>query len=265
RGHALALGAPVGLQDPGLLAVDPDDARLGREVGEQEPAPVAHAGAHVEREARLAQAEAAGHELEEVTVPPEIARLTEIFGRMRLRGGLGRRHGRDSITVRYHARMRILGTTARRVVYAILVTALIPLVAAVLTSRAIIARVSATAFQPEFGAHLDRSLGVYADLARALKREMRTEATLLAMSETLRTAAVARDKGAVEAELARQLAMHRSLVEIRVETCPGVLIGARSRGKPADPKTERTLTVRRTMGVVLTDLVEPSPSGEPGD
>src|SRR4051794_12050369 len=44
---------------------------------------------------------------------------------------------------------RILGTTARRVVYAIFVTALIPLVAGLFTARTIIARVSATAFQPE--------------------------------------------------------------------------------------------------------------------
>ena len=44
---------------------------------------------------------------------------------------------------------RILGTTARRVVYAIFVTALIPLVAGTLTARALLARVSATAFQPD--------------------------------------------------------------------------------------------------------------------
>ena len=75
---------------------------------------------------------------------------------------------------------RILGTTARRVVYAIFVTALIPLVMSLLTARAIIGRVSATAFQPEFGAHLDQALGVYADLAKAVKQQMRAEAEAIA-------------------------------------------------------------------------------------
>src|SRR4051794_16911201 len=75
--------------------------------------------------------------------------------------GLAVRCSAIRAAVGYHPRMRILGTTARRIVYAILLTALIPVVSSLLISRAIIARVSATAFQPEFGAQLDRSLAVY--------------------------------------------------------------------------------------------------------
>jgi signal transduction histidine kinase len=143
---------------------------------------------------------------------------------------------------------RILGTTARRVVYAIFVTALIPLLAGTLTARALVARVSATAFQPEFGAHLDRALGVYADLARALKQERRAEADAIAASEPLRVAAAARDRGALDAELARAFAAHPSLVDVQVETCGGEPLARRARERPVDPASERSLTLRRVLG-----------------
>ena len=152
---------------------------------------------------------------------------------------------------------RILGTTARRVALAIFVTALLPLVAGTLTARALLARVSATAFQPEFGAHLDRALGVYADLARALKQGMRAEAEAIAAAGPLRAAALARDGRALDAELARAFAAHPTLVELRVETCAGVDLGHRVRAEPVDPGTERTLAVRRTLGA------GDDPAGEP--
>jgi signal transduction histidine kinase len=145
-------------------------------------------------------------------------------------------------------RRRLLGTTARRVAYAIFVTALIPLVAGTFTARALLARVSATAFQPEFGAHLDQALGVYADLARALKQEMRAEAEAIAASEPLRAAAAARDRARLEAELARAFAAHPSLVELRIETCGGDPVARRARDRPVDPATERSLQVRRALG-----------------
>ena len=153
-------------------------------------------------------------------------------------------------------RKRLLGTTARRVVIAILVTALIPLVSAVLIARAIVARVSATAFQPEFGQHLDQALGVYADLARALKQEMRAQAEAVAASERLRAAASSPRRAGLDAELARAFAEHPSLVELRVETCPGEVVARRAREAPVDPATERTLAVRRALA---------SSGGEPGD
>lgn len=143
---------------------------------------------------------------------------------------------------------RVLGTTARRVVYAILITALIPLVSAVFIARTIIARVSATAFQPEFGAHLDQALGVYADLARVTKREMRAHAEAIAASEPLRVAAAAHDKAALSAEMARAFGAHPSLVRLRLTSCAGGAIAERAREAPVDPSAERTLDVRRVLG-----------------
>jgi two-component system, NtrC family, nitrogen regulation sensor histidine kinase NtrY len=155
---------------------------------------------------------------------------------------------------------RILGTTARRVALAIFVTALLPLLGGTLAARALLARVSATAFQPEFGEHLDRSLGVYADLTRAIKQEMRAEGDALAASPPLHTAAAARDKSALDAELTRVFAVHPSLAAIAVETCGGEVLSERRRLAPVDPTTERTLHVLRTLPSGPRDTV-----GDPGE
>ncbi|WP_437956513.1 ATP-binding protein [Sorangium sp. So ce119] len=143
--------------------------------------------------------------------------------------------------------MRIPGRTERRVVAAILVTALIPLVASIVVARTVIARVSATAFQPEFGVHLDRALGVYAELAAAIKQGMRFEADAIAAADPLRQSAFAGDPRRLDAELARVVAAHPALVSLRVERCGGEVAGARERGRPVDPAREKTLTVRKPI------------------
>ncbi len=132
-------------------------------------------------------------------------------------------------------------------VSAVVVTALIPLVFALLIARATIARVSSTAFQPEFALHIDQALGVYADLAKALKQTMRAEAQAIAAREPLRVSAAAKDAKAITAELDRALAAHGSLRRIRVETCNGALLGERE--MPIDTALERSLLVRRPLGV----------------
>jgi two-component system, NtrC family, nitrogen regulation sensor histidine kinase NtrY len=143
----------------------------------------------------------------------------------------------------------LLGRTERRVVAAILITATISLVAAILMGRSIIARISATAFHPEFGTALDQSLGVYADLAKALKQSMRYEAEAIAASSTLRASAARGDRAELQAELERHFIAHPSLVslavEVDVDTPP---IAKKERTAPVDEATERTLTVRRALG-----------------
>jgi len=144
--------------------------------------------------------------------------------------------------------MRLLGRTERRVILAVLITAVIPLVAAILMARAMIARVSATAFQPEFGAHLDRSLEVYADLARTIKQGMRHEAEAIALSPQLAKAARSADTSALTAELDKAFGAHPSLVALAVESEDGGTLGKRERERPVDPAAERTLTVRKSLG-----------------
>ena len=144
--------------------------------------------------------------------------------------------------------MQILGRTERRVVSAILVTALIPLVASILIARAVIQRVSAAAFQPEFSAHLHRALGVYRELAASIKQGMRYEADAIASSEALRRAAERRDEQALAAELEAVWKAHPALVSIDIESCQGGVLASRNRGTPVDPTKERALTVRRAVG-----------------
>ena len=148
----------------------------------------------------------------------------------------------------------LLGRTERRVVAAILITATISLVAAILMGRSIIARISATAFHPEFGVALDQSLGVYADLAKALKQSMRYEAEAIAQSAALRASAASGDKAAVAVELERHFAAHPSLVSLSVEIGQdGPPIAKKERDRPVDTATERTLTVRRALAEPETD------------
>ncbi|WP_437722754.1 sensor histidine kinase [Sorangium sp. So ce861] len=159
--------------------------------------------------------------------------------------------------------MRIPGRTERRVVAAILVTALIPLVASIVVARTVIARVSATAFQPEFGVHLDRALGVYAELAAAIKQGMRSEAEAIAAADPLRRSAFAGDAERLGAELAHLIVAHPALVSLRVERCGGELVGARERGRPVDPAREKTLTVRKAIERPPGSPEGPAPPGGP--
>jgi nitrogen fixation/metabolism regulation signal transduction histidine kinase len=142
---------------------------------------------------------------------------------------------------------RLLGTTARRVASAIFITALVPLVAGTWLARTLVARVSATAFQPEFGEHLDQALGVYADLAKSMKAEMRAEGDAIAASAALAKAARDKDPAALGAELERTIRRHKSLAEITLKSCRGKALGQKRRGAPVDPKTERSLVVHPWM------------------
>jgi nitrogen fixation/metabolism regulation signal transduction histidine kinase len=143
--------------------------------------------------------------------------------------------------------MRIFGRTEQRVILAILVTAVIPLVASIFIARTVIARISAIAFQPEFGAHLDRSLDVYADLVKAIKQGMRYEADAIAASPVLAAGVAQTKDGDIDRALALEIVAHPSLVSLAVETEDGRTLGTRHRERRVDPQTERTLTVRRPL------------------
>jgi two-component system, NtrC family, nitrogen regulation sensor histidine kinase NtrY len=141
-----------------------------------------------------------------------------------------------------------MGRTERRVVFAVLVTALIPLIAALFMARAMVARVSAVAFQPEFGMHLDRALEVYADLARVTKQSMRHETEAISLRPGLEQAARADDRETLAVEFETALADHPTLISLGVEVAEGHIIAEKSRQRAIDPAIERTFTVRRFLG-----------------
>src|SRR5688500_3542289 len=104
----------------------------------------------------------------------------------------------------------------RRLTLAILLTALIPVLVAIWLAEATVRQTSARFFVPEVGARLDRSLGLYQELARAVKGEMKSEAALLASDEALRRAVASRDESAIARELSRLIRGRPSVVSLGV-------------------------------------------------
>jgi nitrogen fixation/metabolism regulation signal transduction histidine kinase len=130
---------------------------------------------------------------------------------------------------------------------AIVLTALIPLLAAVWLAESTVRQTSARFFIPDVGAHLDKSLGLYQELARSVKGLMRQEAAEIALRPALRRAAAAADHGALEAELKRAFADHPSLVSLAVRDPDGKLLAEVKREKPLDPAHENQLEVGKPL------------------
>ncbi len=147
----------------------------------------------------------------------------------------------------------------RRLTLAILVTALIPVLVAVWLAETTIRQTAARFFVPEVGAHLDRSLELYQELARAVKAEMRSEAAAIAADSGLRRAARGHDAVLLERELRRVFAGHPSLVSLAVQNgddAPPVEV---NRGRPLDPRTENRFEVVRSLVGADGDGAERSP------
>jgi nitrogen fixation/metabolism regulation signal transduction histidine kinase len=147
----------------------------------------------------------------------------------------------------------------RRLTLAILVTALIPVLVAVWLAETTIRQTAARFFVPEVGAHLDRSLELYQELARTVKAEMRSEAAAIAADAGLRHAARGHDAALLERELRRVFAGHPSLVSLAVqngEDAPPVEV---NRGRPLDPRAENRFEVVRSLVGSDGDDLERSP------
>jgi nitrogen fixation/metabolism regulation signal transduction histidine kinase len=141
-----------------------------------------------------------------------------------------------------------LGKTERRVVTAIVVTALVPLLVQLFVGRTIIARISATAFQPEFEAHLEQSLGVYADLAKSIKREFHAEGRALAIELGSKARGPAPNLATtLDRGLEADMTAHPSLVSIEVRVGDAPPLARRARAAPVDEAKERTLTVEEEI------------------
>ncbi len=144
--------------------------------------------------------------------------------------------------------IRIIGTTERRVALALLVTAVLPLLTAMWLANTIVQRISSTAFQPEFGEHLDRSLELYRDLAKAMKTAMRNEASLIATDSALRASVKNSDRPGAKKAMAELAKQHPSLTSIELEDAQGELLASFRRAKPLDKLRERPFTVGRPLG-----------------
>lgn len=139
------------------------------------------------------------------------------------------------------------GRIRRRLALAIVLTALIPVLVAIYMAERAIDKASSRFFMPELGERLDRSLGLYQELAHAVKASMRNAASAIGENAELRAAAERGDRGRVREELRRQFARYPNLVSLTVLDEKGALLGTVDRGYALDEKKENKLEVARAL------------------
>lgn len=149
--------------------------------------------------------------------------------------------------------MALFGRIRRRLALAIVLTALIPVSVAVLLASSMVRQTSARFYVPEVGARLDQSLGLYQDLARAIKASMRHEATAIATRQRLRDAARSGDAPAAQRELAAALREFPNVVSLTVLRASGEPLAAVRREEPVDPEKENQLEVVRGLASPVAD------------
>ena len=139
------------------------------------------------------------------------------------------------------------GRIRRRLALAIVLTALIPVCAAIWLSSSMLRQSSARFFQPEIGQRLTQSLELYQDLAAAVKSRMRSNTEAMATSEDLRDAATAKDTMRLEAALRAQLEHYPDLVSVEVRNENDDVVSRADRGRAIDPETELQLAVTQPL------------------
>ena len=143
--------------------------------------------------------------------------------------------------------MRLPGKTERRLALVVLVTAVVPLAAALLLANSMFSYASAIWFDPEVGRQLDRGATLYKDYVKAIKDDMRHQTDAMAADEALREAAKKRNTELVEAQLDAVFPRFPELVTLSIEDENGRVLAKRDRGRPVDEATERSLDVRRPL------------------
>jgi nitrogen fixation/metabolism regulation signal transduction histidine kinase len=143
--------------------------------------------------------------------------------------------------------MAASGRIRRRLALAIVLTALIPVLVAIVLAETMVRQSSARFFVPEIGVRLDQSLGLYQELARAVKAAMRHEASAIAARPQLLRAAQHGEGSAIDRELKQAFAAHPQLVSLSVHR-GGQVLGQVERQRPFDPKRENKLEIVRPLG-----------------
>ncbi len=149
--------------------------------------------------------------------------------------------------------MPVTGRIRRRLALAIVLTALIPVLVATWWASTTVRTAVARFYLPDIGAHLDRSLGLYQELARAVKSLMRQEALAISERAALRAAVRDGDRARVQAELARAFKEHQSLVTLVVRAADGRELARVERDRPLDPARENRLEVVRSLSAAGDD------------
>jgi nitrogen fixation/metabolism regulation signal transduction histidine kinase len=145
--------------------------------------------------------------------------------------------------------MAVFGRIRRRLTLAIALTALIPLSVAVVLAQSMVRQASARFYLPEVGTRLDQSLGLYQELARAVKTSMRLAGTAIAERRGLRDSATRGDREALRQELQAALREFPQVVSLTVVRGEDEVLATVDRGTPIDPAKENKLEVVRPLAV----------------
>ena len=139
------------------------------------------------------------------------------------------------------------GKIERRLVLALLITSLVPLVAAVVLGQRLVAWSASVWFNPQVGAQLDHGLEVYKAHVNLIKADMRHQTDALAADETLRVGVRDLDAAKIRDELGLLFVRYPELAALEVQDPTGHTIAKRDRGRPVDEQTERSLEVIRPL------------------
>ncbi len=151
--------------------------------------------------------------------------------------------------------MAASGRIRRRLALAIVLTALIPVLVAIWLADSMVRQTAAKFFVPEIGVRLDQSLGLYQELARAVKASMRNAASAIAADTELREAAVQKDSAGAKRALQRLFPRFPTLVSLEVRDAEGQQLARVDRGRPLDPQSENKLEVLRPLAEALDEAV----------
>lgn len=137
--------------------------------------------------------------------------------------------------------------TVRKLTFAILLTAVIPLVTANIIASSLVSNISTQLYNPKVGEELDRSLDLYKELAASVKAAMRYQAEAIASQEGLRAAAVLNHQPSIDQELSEIFPAHPNLVRLAVIDSEGESIAEKRRPIPVNEATELALEVTRRL------------------
>lgn len=137
-----------------------------------------------------------------------------------------------------------------RLALAIVLTAVIPLVAAVVLARNMVRQTAQRFFVPEVRQNIERSLDLYGELAKATKANMRLQAAAFATDGLLRDHVQRKNFDAARRRLGTLLQQHPDLVSLSVEDDSGTTLAQVDRGKPVDEQHENQLVVTQSLGTI---------------
>jgi two-component system, NtrC family, nitrogen regulation sensor histidine kinase NtrY len=143
--------------------------------------------------------------------------------------------------------LRFRGKTELRLALIVLVTAIVPLVTAIVFTRSLFERSVNVWLNPEVGVQLDRGLDVYRDYVRAKKDALRSEADVIAQDDELRTALEGRDRARLERRLVKLRDANAAISELRIEAEDSSVIASAAPREALNESVARPVEVRRSI------------------